>query len=77
MIVVKHVEEKSQTDGTEILKQIQEAAYFCFLDRIHYAQAGNQLCDWVEAENKVREKLTLGQEKLIDLNLAACPIVPE
>ena len=77
MIAVKHVEETSQTDGTAIMKQIQEAAYFCFLDRTHYAQAGNQLCDWVEAENKVREKLTQGQEKLMDRNLAACPVVPE
>jgi hypothetical protein len=73
MIAVKKLEETPRPTEAEIAKQIEKAAYYCYLDRTQYAQEGSELCDWVEAENKVRDKLTKGQEKLFDENLLSCP----
>jgi hypothetical protein len=53
-------------DEMELGKQIEEAAYFCYLYRVRYAQAGDTLGDWIESENKVRERLTPNQEKQIE-----------
>lgn len=67
MIALKTAVETPHSSEMEILKQIEEAAYYCYLDRTQYAQEGSQLCDWIEAENKVRDKLTPGQNKLFAL----------
>jgi Protein of unknown function (DUF2934) len=38
----------------EAAKLIEEAAYHNWLDRGRYAQPGNELDDWLEAEKRVR-----------------------
>jgi hypothetical protein len=40
--------------GDETTKQIEETAYYSWLNRIRYAQVGDQLDDWIEAEKEVR-----------------------
>lgn len=41
----------------EITKKIEEAAYYTWLDRGRYAQPGNELDDWFEAEKELRDSL--------------------
>ena len=43
--------------GDGITKQIEETAYYSWLNRERYAQAGNELGDWIEAEKTVRNNL--------------------
>jgi hypothetical protein len=43
---------------TEITQQIEQAAYYCYLNRERYAQAGDKMCDWAEAEKEVWDSLT-------------------
>jgi len=38
------------------LNKIEEAAYYSWLDRGRYAQAGDELNDWLEAEKKLKSK---------------------
>jgi hypothetical protein len=40
------------TEG-ETRKRIEEAAYYSFLNRGRYAQLGNEMNDWIEAEREV------------------------
>ncbi len=50
--------------GEDLKKNIEEAAYYSWLNRKRYAQAGDELSDWVESEKKVR----------IGLSNANCPV---
>jgi hypothetical protein len=42
----------------ETTRQIEEAAYYSWLNRGRYAQAGNELNDWIDGEKEVRNKNT-------------------
>ena len=42
---------------TEITQKIEQAAYYCYLNRERYAQEGDKSCDWAEAEKEVWENL--------------------
>ncbi len=39
----------------ETAKQIEEAAYYSWLNRGRYAQPGDELSDWIEGEKEVRD----------------------
>lgn len=41
----------------ESARHIEEAAYFSWLNRGRYAQPGDELNDWIEAEKQVRNSL--------------------
>jgi hypothetical protein len=41
----------------EKTKQIEEVAYYKWLDRGRYAQPGDELNDWFEAEKEFRDSL--------------------
>jgi len=43
--------------ASETTKKIEEAAYYSWLNRGRYAQAGNELDDWAQGENEVQESL--------------------
>ncbi len=40
--------------GDEIKKNIEDAAFYSWLNRGRYAQVGDELSDWIDAEKKVR-----------------------
>ena len=58
MIALKNEATGSESIRAETNRQIEEAAYFCYLKRQRYAQEGDNLTDWNEAENEVRKKQT-------------------
>ena len=41
----------------ESTRHIEEAAYYSWLNRGRYAQPGNELNDWIEAEKQVLDSL--------------------
>lgn len=41
----------------ETAEKIEEAAYYCFLNRTRYAHQGDALTDWIEAEKGIRAGL--------------------
>ena len=43
--------------ASETTKKIEEAAYYSWLNRGRYAQAGDELHDWAEGEKEVQESL--------------------
>ena len=40
----------------ESRQQIEEAAYYSFLNRGRYAQPGDEINDWMEAEKEIKER---------------------
>ena len=44
-----------------VLNKIEEAAYYNWLNRGRRAQAGDELNDWIEAENEMLKKLKKAQ----------------
>jgi hypothetical protein len=55
MIALKNDALGAPPTGAEANKQIEEAAYYCYLKRQRYAQEGDNLTDWREAECEVRK----------------------
>jgi len=41
--------------ASETTKKIEEAAYYCWLNRGRYAQEGNELHDWAQGEKEIQE----------------------
>jgi hypothetical protein len=41
----------------EAIKRIEEVAYYKWLDRGRYAQPGDELNDWIEAEKEFHDSL--------------------
>ncbi len=56
MIALKNDVLGASPIGAEANKQIEEAAYYCYLNRQRYGQEGDTLSDWHEAESEVRKK---------------------
>jgi len=56
MIALKNDAAGSEFHRAETNRQIEEAAYYCYLKRQRYAQDGDNLTDWHEAECEVRKK---------------------
>jgi|GEM_PF-2451386 len=48
----------------ESARHVEEAAYFSWLNRGRYAQPGDELNDWIEAEKQVRNSLQDTQASL-------------
>jgi hypothetical protein len=44
-----------------VLNKIEEAAYYSWLNRGRYAQPGDELNDWIEAEKEVLNKVQKNQ----------------
>lgn len=60
MISPKAVKTASYRTNDETAKKIEEAAYYCFLNRERYAHEGNDLTDWFEAEKEIRGNFQVG-----------------
>ena len=56
VIGMKRPKKEPDTNEAEKMKQIEEAAYYCYLNRERYHQPGNPHCDWMEGEKEVRGK---------------------
>lgn len=50
------IETKPTPTADGALNKIEVAAYYNWLNRGRYAQAGDELTDWIEAEKKVMAK---------------------
>jgi hypothetical protein len=50
-----------------VLNKIEEAAYYSWLNRGRYAQAGDELNDWIEAEKEVQNKLQNTQTRSLEI----------
>jgi hypothetical protein len=57
MTATKIIKTAPLSTRDETTKQIEEAAYFSWLNRGRYAQVGDELNDWIEAEKEVRDSL--------------------
>jgi hypothetical protein len=44
-----------------VLNKIEEAAYYSWLNRARYAQPGDELNDWIDAEKEVLNKTQKAQ----------------
>jgi len=53
MVKKKMAETEPSPTADGVLNKIEEAAYYSWLDRGRYAQAGDELNDWLEAERKL------------------------
>lgn len=60
-----NIEPVPTADG--VLNEIEEAAYYSWLNRGRYAQAGNELNDWIGAEKEVKNKLQTTQTKSLEI----------
>jgi hypothetical protein len=53
----KIVKSAPPISASETTKRIEEAAYYSWLNRGRYSQAGDELHDWAEGEKEIQESL--------------------
>ena len=53
MLIKKPFKTSPVTTAEETSKQVEEAAYYSYLNRGRLEQAGDDLTDWLEAEKAV------------------------
>lgn len=75
MIALKNDALGASPIGVEANKQIEEAAYYCYLNRQRYAQEGDNLRDWYEAESELRKKQAKRLNPILSLASALKKIV--
>jgi len=54
MFTKKMIKTAPVTTAEETSKQVEEAAYYSYLNRGRLEQAGDDLTDWLEAEKNIR-----------------------